>query len=366
MEEKIKALETDIAALSDTSPSEDLPVPSQDVKDADLQEDQEDLQKIVETVQKKMFEEVKENCDQTADHIRTQQAEKQINDQFQKLHQFLQNEEEARLSALREGEKQKTQPMEEKIKALETDIAALSDTIRVTEEKLSSEGNSSQQDCKAALEKTQRCCNPDDPQQVPGALMDVPKHLGNLGFNVWKKMKEVVSYTPVILDPNTAHPGMILSDDLTSVKLGKKENLPENPERITACHSVLGSEGFDSGTHSWVVEVGENRGWRLGVLAESDESLIEPEYLGLGYYDEKYAAWSPSQCLVLKETNRFQTIKVLLEYDKKTLSFIDAKSNRYIHTITHTFTKKLFPCINTWDIDALKLLPQQVNTQPNM
>ncbi|KAM4582534.1 E3 ubiquitin-protein ligase TRIM35-like [Fundulus diaphanus] len=239
------------------STSEDLSVSSQDVRDADLQtcKEKEDLQKLVETEQNKpkLFEEVKLNCDQIADHIKTQtqQAEKQINDQFQKLHQFLQNEKDARISALKEEEKQKIQLMEEKIKALETDIAALSDTIRVTEEKLSSEGDSSQQDYKAALEKTQRCCHPDDPHEVPGALMDVGKHLGNLGFNVWKKMKEVVSYTPVTLDPNTAHPGFILSEDLTSVTLGKKENLPENPERITTCHSVLGTEGFDSGTHSW-------------------------------------------------------------------------------------------------------------------
>ncbi|CAN9512600.1 unnamed protein product [Ophioblennius macclurei] len=242
--------------------------------DEAAEDHREELRKSLKPLQDKLesFKRRKVKFDQTADHIKVQaqNTKRQMSEEFEKLHQFLKEEEEVRMKDLMKEEEQKSQMMKNKVEALNKDMSALSDIIRSSEEKLKADDASFLQNYQAAISRAQQHHQLEDPQLTSGALIDVVKHLSNLSYNIWEKIKDKVSYSPVILDPNTAHQNLIVCDDLTTVRRGETKNLPDNPERVQHEDIVLGSQCFTSGIHCWDVDVSDNDWWGVGVKAKSD------------------------------------------------------------------------------------------------
>ncbi|KAJ8372936.1 hypothetical protein AAFF_G00275860 [Aldrovandia affinis] len=139
----------------------------------------------------KAFNKVKLVCDQTAEHIKSQaqHTERQIRMEFEKLQQFLKDEEAAKISALREEDEQKSQMMKVKIDKMTEEMSSLSEQIRAIEQELGAEDISLLQSYKDTEKRAQ--CTLQVPEKVSGPLFDVAKHLGNLKYRVREKMGTV-------------------------------------------------------------------------------------------------------------------------------------------------------------------------------
>ncbi|XP_030634703.1 E3 ubiquitin-protein ligase TRIM39-like [Chanos chanos] len=173
-----------------------------------------------------------------------------------------------------------------------------------------------------------------------------------------EKEISTLSTVDVTLDPDTAHPCLVLSDDGKQVTCGDEEqNLPDNPERFDRCGNVLGKEGFSSGRFYYEVEVRGKTKWTLGVARESINRKGQikggPD---AGYWsirlrngDEYKALDSPSVLLSLRQ--KPQKVGVFVDYEEGLVSFYDVEASSHIYSFTgQSFTEKLYPvfcpCMN--------------------
>ncbi|XP_036452757.1 pyrin-like isoform X1 [Colossoma macropomum] len=166
------------------------------------------------------------------------------------------------------------------------------------------------------------------------------------------KMNRIQQFAvDVTLDPDSAHPELILSDDGKQVRhRDEQQNLPDKPERFDRCPCVLGKEGFSSGRFYYEVQVRGKTEWDLGVTTESSnrkgEIIASPED---GYWTvilrnetEYKAGESPPVCLSLKQAP--QKVGVFVDYEEGLVSFYDVEANSHIYSFTgQSFTEELYP-----------------------
>ncbi|XP_032363666.1 E3 ubiquitin-protein ligase TRIM39 isoform X2 [Etheostoma spectabile] len=190
------------------------------------------------------------------------------------------------------------------------------------------------------------------------------------------ELKRVQQYAvDVTLDPDTAHPALILSDDGKQVNHGDvMKNLPDNPDRFSKCVCVLGKQSFSSGRFYFEVQVKGKTAWTLGVARESIDRkgkiTLSPED---GYWtiwlrngNEYKALADPRVLLSLKSPP--QKVGVFVDYEEGLVSFYDVDAAALIYSFTGcSFTEKLFPffhpCINEGGKNSAPLIisPVRVN-----
>ncbi|XP_040830399.1 erythroid membrane-associated protein [Ochotona curzoniae] len=164
----------------------------------------------------------------------------------------------------------------------------------------------------------------------------------------WRRAR--LQFVAVTLDPDTAHPKLLLSEDRRCVRLGdRKQPVPDNPQRFDFVVSVLGADCFTEGCHYWEVYVGDKTKWILGVCSESvsrkGKVTASPAnghwLLRQSQGSEFEALTSPQTVFRLKQPPR--CVGVFLDYEAGVISFYNVTDHSHIFTFTHSFSGPLRP-----------------------
>ncbi|XP_044198174.1 E3 ubiquitin-protein ligase TRIM39-like, partial [Thunnus albacares] len=187
------------------------------------------------------------------------------------------------------------------------------------------------------------------------------------------ELKRVQQYAvDVTLDPDTAHPKLILSDDEKQVNHGDlvKKNLPDNPERFSINPCVLGKQSFSSGRFYFEVQVKEKTKWTLGVARES---ISRKGLITLSPEDGYWTIWlrydyiaHDDSSVRLSLKSQPQKVGVFVDYEEGLVSFYDVDAAALIYSFTGcSFNEKLYPyfspCTNDGGKNCAPLIICPVN-----
>ncbi|CAM5158341.1 unnamed protein product [Eretmochelys imbricata] len=265
-----------------------------------------------------------------------------VSGEFNKLHTLLKEEEQLLLQSLEEEERETLQRLQENVTKLSRQSSSLQQLITEIEEKRQQPVAELLKDVKSTLSRSENV-KLQEAEAVSTDLKNV--------YKISLDMREALERfrVDVTLDPDTANPWLVLSEDWKRVRRGdRRQGLPDKPERFDRYALVLGAEGFTGGRRYWEVGVGDKTKWTLGVCRESvsrkGKVTLTP---GNGFWvmwlrDGGYKALT-SCPTPLPVSVRPSRVGIFLDYEAGEVSFYNVTDGSHLFTFTDTFSGTLRP-----------------------
>ncbi|XP_068091097.1 E3 ubiquitin/ISG15 ligase TRIM25-like [Hyperolius riggenbachi] len=178
--------------------------------------------------------------------------------------------------------------------------------------------------------------------------------------------------TDILLDINTAHNYLHISDDMKIVSSSDiSQNRPETPERFQTYTQVLSRQSFSSGRHYWEVDVRKSEVWAVGMCYPSIARRGEQSEIGynnkswcLYRYNNHCGVIHDSIEIQLPDTVSSNRVGIYLDYEAGQLSFYDlCIPIRRLHTFTANFTTQPLHAA-LWVVeDPIKICGKRANQE---
>uniref|UniRef100_A0A3P8W1C0 E3 ubiquitin-protein ligase TRIM21-like n=1 Tax=Cynoglossus semilaevis TaxID=244447 RepID=A0A3P8W1C0_CYNSE len=281
-------------------------------------------------------------------------------------------ERQQRVKAMKESVEQSRKDSKDMIAYSVQELTALVSEIQENQEQLV-----------RAIEEKQK----EGEEEAEGLISFVNQEVNDSSFPVLQKNFEINTFSVsdnvtlrylqqyevnVVLDPNTANPHLILSNDMKQVRYNVGAGLwlvqDLKPNMFITHLAVLGHNGFMSRKFYFEVFVGQKTEWSLGVASGSIErraAIPQSPDNGLWAIWFKKDRFETFCCPgVTVHSDTLERVGVFVDYDEGEVSFYDVEKAQLIFSFTEcSFFEELYPYFNPCDneyganLDPLVIVP---------
>ncbi|XP_072229623.1 stonustoxin subunit alpha-like [Leuresthes tenuis] len=170
------------------------------------------------------------------------------------------------------------------------------------------------------------------------------------------------------LDPDTAHPKLILSDGDRKARHGEQQSYPDLPQRFSSLPQVLCREAL-TGRHYWEVELCTKEGAdaAAAVCYGGLQRKGKEKQCGIGWNDMSWSVghkWNPNPNFYVEHNGNEDfsvnhippptgcaRLGVYLNHAAGSLSFYKVTGDKlsHIHTFHTQFSEPVYPCFKIWE-----------------